>query len=60
MGGASTNGHGNARAIARLHSVLANGGMLPGPNVAWGGGLGGSLAVIDFDQRATFAYVMNK
>jgi CubicO group peptidase (beta-lactamase class C family) len=101
----ATNGHGNARAIARLHSILANGGvvdghrflseagcrkalelqfeglelhnaapmrqgmglyllsatnMLPGPNVAWGGGLGGSLAVIDFDQKATFAYVMNK
>jgi len=101
----ATNGHGNARAIARLHSILVNGGvvdgrrflseagcrkalelqfeglelhnaapmrqgmglyllsatnMLPGPNVAWGGGLGGSLAVIDFDQKATFAYVMNK
>jgi CubicO group peptidase (beta-lactamase class C family) len=101
----ATNGHGNARSIARLHSVLANGGvvdgrrflsdagcrkalelqfeglelhnaapmrqgmglyllsatnMLPGPNVAWGGGLGGSLAVIDFDQRASFGYVMNK
>jgi CubicO group peptidase (beta-lactamase class C family) len=101
----ATNGTGNARAIARLHSILANGGvvdghrflseggcrkalelqfeglelhnaapmrqgmglyllsatnMLPGPNVAWGGGLGGSLAVIDFDQKATFAYVMNK
>jgi len=99
------NGHGNARSIARLHSILANGGvangrrfmseagcrkalelqfeglelhnatpimqgmglyllsatnMLPGPNVAWGGGMGGSLAVIDFDARATFAYVMNK
>jgi CubicO group peptidase (beta-lactamase class C family) len=101
----ATNGHGNARAIARLHSLLANGGvvdgrrimseagcrkalelqfeglelhngapmrqgmglyllsatnMFPGPNVAWGGGLGGSLTVIDFDQRASFAYVMNK
>jgi CubicO group peptidase (beta-lactamase class C family) len=101
----ATNGHGNARSIARLHSILANGGvvdghrflseagcrkalelqfeglelhnaapmrqgmgfyllsatnMLPGPNVAWGGGLGGSLAVIDFDQKTTFAYVMNK
>jgi hypothetical protein len=101
----ATNGHGNARSIARLHSILANGGVangrrfmseagchkalelqfeglelhnatpmrqgmglyllsatniLPGPNVAWGGGMGGSLAVIDFDARATFAYVMNK
>jgi CubicO group peptidase (beta-lactamase class C family) len=101
----ATNGHGNARSVARLHSILANGGVvdgrrflseagcrkalelqfeglelhnaapmrqgmglyllsatniLPGPNVAWGGGLGGSLAVIDFDQKASFAYVMNK
>jgi CubicO group peptidase (beta-lactamase class C family) len=101
----ATNGHGNARSVARLHSILANGGvvdgrrimseagcrkalelqfeglelhnaaptrqgmglyllsatnMLPGPNVAWGGGMGGSLAVIDYDQRASFAYVMNK
>ncbi len=100
----ATNGHGNARAVARLISILANGGvadgkrflseagsrralelqfegaelhnatpirqgmgvyllavtnMLPGPNVAWGGGMGGSLAVIDYDSRATFAYAMN-
>ena len=40
--------------------LLSATNMLPGPNVAWGGGLGGSLAVIDFDQKATFAYVMNK
>ena len=99
-------GTGNARAVARCHALLANGGelggkrlmseagcrklleeqiagndmilmgmpiryglgfglpgeMLPMPNknMAFWGGYGGSLAVIDFDARATYAFVMNR
>lgn len=33
---------------------------VPGGKVCWWGGWGGSLAVMDLDRRATFAYVMNK
>jgi CubicO group peptidase (beta-lactamase class C family) len=98
-------GHGNARAIARVHSILANGGevdgrrylseagcrralelqvegqdlvmhiparfglgfglaggVLPTPNasVLYWGGYGGSLAVIDMENRAAFGYAMNR
>ncbi|HWA63476.1 MAG TPA: serine hydrolase domain-containing protein [Caulobacteraceae bacterium] len=98
-------GHGNARSIAEIHALLANGGVakgkrlmseagcrkalelqiegtdlifnapakfglgfglpgamvpLPNPNSMFWGGYGGSLVVIDFDQRTTFAYAMNK
>ncbi|WP_369026189.1 serine hydrolase domain-containing protein [Qipengyuania sp. RANM35] len=99
-------GTGNARSVARVHALLANGGelggkrimseagcrrvldqqveghdmvllnmpiryglgfglpgeMLPMPNknMAFWGGYGGSLAVIDFDARATYAFVMNR
>lgn len=98
-------GFGNARAITRVHSVLANGGVLdgkrilsekgcrralelefagaeiltgtqtrhglgfyllaghhvvPGPNIVYGGGRGGSLVVIDFDARAVCSYAMNR
>ncbi|MGX6606503.1 serine hydrolase domain-containing protein [Micromonosporaceae bacterium Da 78-11] len=96
-------GTGNARSVARVHAVLANGGVaqgrrflseamcrkaavvqiegrdlilgmpvrfglgfavggdfMPGPNTLYWGGAGGSLAVIDMDARATYAYVMNR
>ena len=98
-------GHGNARSVALIHSILANGGLAngrrfiseagcrkalelqfegldiatgspirqglgfylmsashiaPNANIAYGGGAGGSLIVIDFDAHATFAFVMNK
>ena len=98
-------GHGNARSIAEIHAILANGGVakgkrimseagcrkalelqiegpdlvlgmparfglgfglaggsvpMPNPNTIFWGGYGGSLVVIDFDARATYAYAMNK
>ncbi len=98
-------GHGNARSVAEIHALLANGGIakgkrlmseagcrkalefqiegddlilgmparfglgfglpgpmvpLPNPNSMFWGGYGGSLVIIDFDARTTFAYVMNK
>jgi CubicO group peptidase (beta-lactamase class C family) len=98
-------GTGNARAVAEIHAILANGGVakgrrfmseagcrkalelqiqgqdlvlaapakfglgfglpggmlpLPSPNSMFWGGYGGSLIIIDFDARATFAYVMNR
>jgi CubicO group peptidase (beta-lactamase class C family) len=98
-------GTGNARSVALVHTILANGGMakgkrfmseagcrkalelqvegtdlilgmpvryglgfglaggllpLPSPNTIFWGGYGGSLAVIDMDNRATYAYAMNK
>jgi CubicO group peptidase (beta-lactamase class C family) len=98
-------GQGNARSIARVHSILANGGevdgrrylseagcrralelqveghdmvlniparfglgfglaggALPLPNdstIYWGG-YGGSLAIIDMQNRAAFGYAMNR
>lgn len=103
----AVNGHGNARAIARIHSLLANGGEVdgkrlmseagcrralelqvegtdlvmgmparfglgfgltgamlplaaPNPNTMFWGGAGGSIAIIDFDARTSFAYTPNK
>lgn len=98
-------GTGNARSVALVHTILANGGCaggkqimseagcrkalelqiegndkilgipvryglgfglpggvanFPNPNTIFWGGYGGSLAVIDMDQRATYAYAMNK
>jgi CubicO group peptidase (beta-lactamase class C family) len=98
-------GTGNARSVALVHAILANGGAaggkqimseagcrkalefqiegtdmilkvpvryglgfglpggianFPNPNTIFWGGYGGSLAVIDMDQRATYAYVMNR
>jgi CubicO group peptidase (beta-lactamase class C family) len=98
-------GTGNARSVARVHSILANGGAVggkrymseagcrralekqisgtdlilgmpvafglgfglaggtvpaPNPNTVFWGGYGGSLIIIDFDARATYAYAMNK
>jgi hypothetical protein len=98
-------GFGNARSIAKIKSLLANGGIangkqilsektcrqvlelnfegfdvctgaptrqglgyylipgshvMPSHNIAYGGGFGGSLVVVDFDSRVTCAYVMNK
>lgn len=98
-------GTGNARSVALVHTILANGGSaggrqimseagcrkalelqiegndkilgipvryglgfglpggmanFPNPNTIFWGGYGGSLAVIDMDQRATYAYAMNK
>jgi CubicO group peptidase (beta-lactamase class C family) len=98
-------GTGNARAVAEIHTILANGGVakgkrfmseagcrkalelqiegmdlilaqpvrygmgfglpgpmipLPNPNSIFWGGYGGSLAVIDMDARATYAYAMNR
>ena len=99
-------GIGNARAVARIHSMLACGGEVdgvrimseagarkgleeqidnidevlllhlrhglgfarqldgwvtsPNPNHMYWGGWGGSIAVVDFDVRASVAYVMNR
>ena len=98
-------GTGNARSVAEIHAILANGGVakgrrfmseagcrkalepqiegkdlilgmparfglgfglpgtflpLPNPNSMFWGGYGGSLVVIDFDARTTFAYAMNR
>jgi CubicO group peptidase (beta-lactamase class C family) len=98
-------GTGNARSVARVHSILANGGEVggkrfmseagcrralekqisgtdlilgmpvtfgmgfglagetvpaPNPNTVFWGGYGGSVIIIDFDARATYAYAMNK
>lgn len=98
-------GTGNARSVALVHAILANGGEaggkrfmseagcrralelqiegtdlilgmparyglgfglaggmvpLPSPNTIYWGGYGGSLAIIDMDARATYAYAMNK
>lgn len=98
-------GTGNARSVALVHMILANGGEamgkrfmseagvrkalepqvegvdrflgipvrygmgfglpgkaapMPSPNTIYWGGYGGSLALIDMDQRTTIAYVMNK
>ncbi|SNY65395.1 serine hydrolase domain-containing protein [Paractinoplanes atraurantiacus] len=91
-------GTGNARSVARIHTILACGGgllseatrrsalevqvegvdlilgvpirfglgfavggdFMPSPNTLYWGGAGGSLAVIDMDARATYAYTMNK
>lgn len=96
-------GTGNARSVARVHTILANGGVargrrflseatcrsalqvqvegrdlilgmpvrfglgfavggpyMPGPSTLYWGGAGGSLAVIDLDAHATYAYTMNK
>lgn len=99
-------GTSNARAVAQIHTILANGGVafngkrimsengcrkalepqiagkdkilgievrygmgfglpgpaipLPNPNTLYWGGYGGSLAIIDMDARATYAYAMNK
>ena len=98
-------GTGNARSVALVHTILANGGVakgkrflseagcrkalelqiegtdlvlglpvrygmgfglaggiipLPSPNSFFWGGYGGSLAIIDMDNRATYAYTMNR
>jgi CubicO group peptidase (beta-lactamase class C family) len=98
-------GTGNARSIAEIHAILANGGEakgkrimseagcrkalelqiegqdlimrvparfglgfglagglipLPNPNSMFWGGYGGSLAIIDMDARATYAFAMNR
>jgi CubicO group peptidase (beta-lactamase class C family) len=98
-------GTGNARSVALIHTILANGGVakgkrflseagcrkalelqiegmdlvlgmpvrygmgfglgggiipLPSPNSFFWGGYGGSLAIIDMDNRATYAYAMNR
>lgn len=100
----AANGHGNARSVAEVHALLANGGIakgkrllseagcrralspqiegvdlvlgmpvryglgfglspmisLPGDGCLFWGGYGGSLAIIDMDRRATYAFAMNK
>ena len=102
----AANGHGNARAIAKIHSILACKGkaqgiqllsrttaesvmherisgtdmaldmpvrfglgfginaheriLSPNKNVCYWGGWGGSLALIDQDERMSFSYVMNR
>jgi CubicO group peptidase (beta-lactamase class C family) len=98
-------GTGNARSVALVQSILANGGTLggkkflseagcrkalelqiegtdlilgqpvrcgmgyglpgpmlplPNPNMCFWGGYGGSLVIIDLENRATYGYVMNK
>ena len=35
------------------------GDFMPNPNTLYWGGAGGSLAIIDMDARATYAYAMN-
>jgi CubicO group peptidase (beta-lactamase class C family) len=102
----AANGHGNARSVAAIQAVMANGGEaggkrflsaagvdrvleeqadgldlvlgmpirfgmgygLPSPTVpispsqkaCFWGGWGGSVVLVDMDQRMTFAYMMNK
>jgi CubicO group peptidase (beta-lactamase class C family) len=98
-------GTGNARSVALVQSILANGGTLggkkflseagcrkalelqiegtdlilgqpvrygmgyglpgpmlplPNPNMCFWGGYGGSLVIVDLENRATYGYVMNK
>jgi CubicO group peptidase (beta-lactamase class C family) len=53
IGGAHTR-HGLGFYLMSGHHVI------PGPNIIYGGGFGGSLVVIDFDTRAVCSYVMNK
>jgi len=36
------------------------GDFMPSPNTLYWGGMGGSMAIIDMDARATYAYTMNK
>jgi len=40
--------------------LLSGHHVIPGPNIIYGGGRGGSLVVIDFDARAVCSYVMNR
>jgi CubicO group peptidase (beta-lactamase class C family) len=40
--------------------LLAGHHVIPGPNIIYGGGRGGSLVVIDFDARAVCSYAMNR
>ncbi len=40
--------------------LLAGHHVIPGPNIIYGGGRGGSLVVIDYDARAVCSYVMNR
>lgn len=40
--------------------LLAGHHVIPGPNIIYGGGFGGSLVVMDFDSRSVCSYVMNK
>lgn len=53
IGGAQTR-HGLGFYLMSGHHVI------PGPNIIYGGGFGGSLVVIDFDARAVCSYVMNR
>jgi hypothetical protein len=101
----ASNGHGNARAIALVHTILANGGVANGKrfmseagcrkalelqmegtdlilaqplrlglgfglasdlmpflnkSTMFWGGYGGSIAIIDMENRMSFGYAMNK
>ncbi len=40
--------------------MLTGDHVIPGPNIIYGGGFGGSLVVIDMDARAVCSYVMNR
>ena len=40
--------------------LLSGHHVIPGPNIIYGGGRGGSLVVIDFDARAVCSYAMNR
>ncbi len=40
--------------------LLAGHHLIPGPNIIYGGGRGGSLVVIDFDAHAVCSYAMNR
>jgi hypothetical protein len=47
--------------VTGTHSRMGLGyALLPGGRLAFGGGMGGSVVIIDADRRITFAYVMNK
>mgnify|MGYP003624689284 CR=1 FL=1 len=68
-------GTGNARSVAMIHTILANGGMANGKrfmseagpmspalnehSMFWGG-YGGSIALIDMQAHTTVSYAMNR
>jgi CubicO group peptidase (beta-lactamase class C family) len=61
----STNGHGYARAVARLYSALAgnrelDGWRVPNPSAFGHFGAGGSLGFADPAARVAFGYAMNQ
>jgi hypothetical protein len=50
------NAHGNARSVARIQSIVSNGGEVDGVRLL----SPRTIVVNDLDRQMTFAYVMNK